>query len=86
MSLAGYDSWLTHNPADDGDWKDIDIDAKCAFEHEDGWSCDFDDTIEVEAWVINNNATFEWQCPKCGMLNEGHKDDVFGYDDDDRDY
>lgn len=83
MELAGYDSWLTNNPADAGDWTDIDIDAKCGYESEEGEQCDFDDTIEVEAWVIGNNASYEWKCPKCGMLNEGYKEDVFGHDEED---
>lgn len=93
MSFSSYDSWLTHNPADDGDTKDLELAFKCDNEwpqdHADpdlhDWiQCDFDDVVEVEAWVdYNGSASGEWKCPKCGKVSEfdGVDVSVDPYDD-----
>lgn len=89
-----YDSWLTHNPADDGDWKEVDVVVTCHHEHPvnpadpdavDWVRCDFNDTIETEVWIGNSSwIEFEWKCPTCGMLNDEGRNlnDILGIDDE----
>jgi len=72
-----YDSWLTHNPADDGGEQDLELVLQCDNEFYDEitdetFTCDFDDAVELfDVWVSYNGwASGEWTCPKCGKVSE----------------
>ena len=76
--MNGYDSRLTHNPADDGCEQDVELYYECQNEwpvymHDpkgDWEQCDFADTIELpDTWVSYSGvASGELTCPKCGAV------------------
>lgn len=75
--MNGYDSWLTHNPADDGSEQDVEMYYECDNEwrsndYEDWTRCDFADYIELpDTWVSANGvASGELTCPKCGAVEQ----------------
>lgn len=88
-----YDSWLTHNPADDGGEQDVELFYECendwpvdADDLKGDWEqCDFADTIELpDTWVSYSGvASGELTCPKCGKVEQFEFEVPDG---DDRDY
>ena len=78
--MNGYDSWLTHNPADDGSEQDVELYYECDNEwladeadpKGDWIRCDFADTIELpDTWVSYSGvASGELTCPKCGYVQQ----------------
>lgn len=73
-----YDSWLEHNPANDGGEQDVELFYECENEWAvdpadpkgDWEQCDFADTIELpDTWVTYNGvASGRLICPKCGVV------------------
>jgi hypothetical protein len=73
-----YDSWLEHNPADDGGEQDVELFYECENEWAvdtddptgDWMNCDFADTVELpDTWVSDYGvASGELKCPKCGVV------------------
>ena len=76
--MNGYDSWLTHNPADDGSEQDVEMYYECdntwAVVKDDikgDWTeCDFADYIDLpDTWVSYSGvASGDLTCPKCGAV------------------
>lgn len=97
MSYPDYDSWITHNPADDYDEKDITVYHECGADLED-WDednpedikrspdglCYFGGEVDVTAYVGRLTTSYEWECPDCGQLHPEEVDtkDLYGYDED----
>ena len=73
-----YDSWLEHNPANDGGEQDVELFYECdnempvdATDPGGDWTqCDFAEVIELpDTWVSYNGiASGELKCPKCGRV------------------
>lgn len=88
-----YDSWLEHNPANDGGEQDVELFYECdntwpidTNDPKGDWEqCEFADTIELpDTWVSYSGvASGELTCPLCGYI-ESFEFDV--PDGDDRDY
>jgi hypothetical protein len=88
-----YDSWLEHNPADDGGEQDVELFYECqndwavdANDPKGDWTqCGFADTIDLpDTWVSYSGvASGELTCPNCGVV-ESFEFEI--PDGDDRDY
>ena len=73
-----YDSWLEHNPANDGGEQDVELHYECQndwpIDPDDpkgDWTCcDFAEVIQLpDTWVsCNGIASGELTCPKCGVV------------------
>lgn len=66
---------------DDYPYNEKELDLRCTCS---GADCDYDEVIEVVAFVGKRIITAEWTCPTCGHDNfiETDPDTVFGYDDE----
>ncbi len=66
---------------DDYPYKEQELDLRCTCS---GADCNYDEVIEVVAFVGKRLITAEWTCPACGHENfiETDPDTVFGYDDE----